>query len=351
MRGMLTCLHSEFLVCGSLSLADPVVLYRNGEWDSYINTQKEEKCLDKGLEVYGSEEKYLEYANNFRKYIQMANMKLIPKFSDISNKMTVSEFEDLLPTLQKFWYYYGITEFSYHEKAHQKQIETGDKVLEKNLKDLESLKFEGREILNAFVFDDGVLPNLLRGIALQGGLESEDGLYLFSHDLLTLLKGGSVSKELLAERKTYYGCALIEDTFTVFSDTEAKTLWSEFHPKLDEVSEISGTVANKGYAKGRVIIAPMLTSPDAIREIIDRMEEGDILVAESTTPELMGLCKKAAAIVTDQGGMLSHAAVVSREMNKPCVIGTQIATQVLKDGNEVEVDANRGVITIISRNN
>ena len=59
--------------------------------------------------------------------------------------------------------------------------------------------------------------------------------------------------------------------------------------------------------------------------------------------------KKAAAFVTDTGGIISHAAIVSREMKKPCVVGAKIATKVLKDGMEVEVDAGKGVVRILER--
>lgn len=61
-----------------------------------------------------------------------------------------------------------------------------------------------------------------------------------------------------------------------------------------------------------------------------------------TNPDLVTAMKIAGAIVTDLGGITSHAAIVSRELNIPCVIGTKIATKVFKDGDMVEVDANRG---------
>ena len=57
----------------------------------------------------------------------------------------------------------------------------------------------------------------------------------------------------------------------------------------------------------------------------------------------------AGAIVTNQGGITSHAAIVSRELNIPCIIGTKIATKVLRDGDLVEVDANKGVVKIIKK--
>lgn len=72
--------------------------------------------------------------------------------------------------------------------------------------------------------------------------------------------------------------------------------------------------------------------------------KGDILIANQTTPEYVPLMKKASAIVTDQGGITAHAAIISRELNIPCVIGTKSATKVFKDGDRVEVDATKGVV-------
>ena len=74
------------------------------------------------------------------------------------------------------------------------------------------------------------------------------------------------------------------------------------------------------------------------------MKKGAVLVTGSTGPEMIIACKKAGAIVTEEGGITSHAAIVSRELGIPCVIGTKIATQVLKDGDLVEVDAYNGMV-------
>ena len=63
-----------------------------------------------------------------------------------------------------------------------------------------------------------------------------------------------------------------------------------------------------------------------------------------TFPSFIAAMEKAAAFVTDEGGILCHAAIVSREMNKPCVIATKIATKIFKDGDLVEVDADKGVV-------
>ncbi len=63
-----------------------------------------------------------------------------------------------------------------------------------------------------------------------------------------------------------------------------------------------------------------------------------------THPEFLVLMKKASAVITDEGGITCHAAIVAREMGKPCVIGTKIATKVLKDGDLVEVNADKGIV-------
>jgi pyruvate,water dikinase len=74
------------------------------------------------------------------------------------------------------------------------------------------------------------------------------------------------------------------------------------------------------------------------------MKDGNILVSAATSPSIMPAMKKAAAFVTDEGGLTSHAAIVARELNTPCVFGTKIATKVLNDCDLIEVDATNGII-------
>lgn len=104
---------------------------------------------------------------------------------------------------------------------------------------------------------------------------------------------------------------------------------------------VKGQVASYGKATGCVkIIDP--TNPFACD-----FTPGDILVCTMTTPELVPLMKKAAAIITDFGGILSHAAIVSRELNVPCIVGTQNATKVLKDGCMIRVDTELEEVVVV----
>jgi phosphoenolpyruvate synthase/pyruvate phosphate dikinase len=101
--------------------------------------------------------------------------------------------------------------------------------------------------------------------------------------------------------------------------------------------ELVGQTAQPGYAKG--IVKIILRAKD-----ISKMNKGDILVSIATDPDIVPAMKMAGAIVTEQGGITSHAAIVSRELGIPCVIGTKIATKIFKDGDLVEVDANKGIV-------
>ncbi|MHB8084243.1 MAG: phosphoenolpyruvate synthase [Dehalococcoidia bacterium] len=100
---------------------------------------------------------------------------------------------------------------------------------------------------------------------------------------------------------------------------------------------IRGLGAGPGRGSGEVRV---LASP--IQD--NGFESGDVLVAEMTTPDWVPLMKKASAIVTDGGGMTCHAAIVSREMGLPCVVGTRTATKVLKDKMLVTVDGTHGIV-------
>lgn len=100
---------------------------------------------------------------------------------------------------------------------------------------------------------------------------------------------------------------------------------------------LKGIPASPGIGTGEVKI---LKTPKEI----DRIRKGDVLVAPMTSPDYVPAMKKARAIITDEGGMTSHAAIVSREMGVPCVVGTKKATKELKDGQIVTVNGKTGEI-------
>ncbi|MDI9610060.1 MAG: pyruvate, water dikinase [Archaeoglobales archaeon] len=109
--------------------------------------------------------------------------------------------------------------------------------------------------------------------------------------------------------------------------------------ELEEAGKIllKGLGASPGLAVGEVRIVQS-------EKDISKVREGDILVAVMTTPDMVPAMKRASAIVTDEGGMTCHAAIVSRELGVPAVVGTKNATEVLKDGMVVTVDGEKGMV-------
>lgn len=105
--------------------------------------------------------------------------------------------------------------------------------------------------------------------------------------------------------------------------------------------ELQGTGASSGRIFGTAKIC--FTAQTAKEKI----QEGDILVTGMTMPDFIPAIKRAAAVVTDEGGLTCHAAIICRELGKPCVVGTRLATRLIKDGAKIEVNANHGVVKIL----
>ena len=121
----------------------------------------------------------------------------------------------------------------------------------------------------------------------------------------------------------------------------AKVIFNTIFPK-QKVKELKGMTASGSKEKitGKVSVI-LNTSTDKFT--------GGILVTTMTRPDFLPLMRRAKAIITDEGGLTCHAAIISRELGIPCIIGTKIATKVLKDGDMVEVDANKGIVKKIKK--
>lgn len=156
---------------------------------------------------------------------------------------------------------------------------------------------------------------------------------------------GLVTREQLARRyETGVLFSTVENHYRVIEGSEAESIHQELEEKIKGRGDgkvLVGQVACQGYARGtaRIILG---------QEDFHRFGEGEILVTGMTRPEFVPLMRKAAGIVTNEGGITCHAAIVSRELGKPCIIGTQKATQLIKDGDVVEVRANHGTVRILS---
>lgn len=168
-------------------------------------------------------------------------------------------------------------------------------------------------------------------------LETTRIIDYFHWEIVDALKGNKVDMEKIDDRPSGFGLVFIAESLYVGDRAGAESVKKMIDKPVEDTDEIRGTVACFGKVTG---IARVLFSSDEI----NRVEEGDILVTAMTTPDFVPAMKKCAAVVTDEGGISCHASIVAREMKKPCVIGTKVATQVFKDGDLIEVDAENGIV-------
>jgi phosphohistidine swiveling domain-containing protein len=161
--------------------------------------------------------------------------------------------------------------------------------------------------------------------------------YAFPPEMAEILEE-SIEPTELDKRISYCMILWTLDNYDVITDVPLIEKLDKIGTGESEtVHELVGFTASRGNATGRVRILESA-------EEIGKIEEGDVLIAVMTRPDYLPAMQKAAAFVTDEGGITCHAAIIAREMKKPCIIGTKIATKTFKDGDMVEVDADNGIV-------
>lgn len=158
-----------------------------------------------------------------------------------------------------------------------------------------------------------------------------------------IFRGRAVSKEEIKDRQKSFLFYVNNGKAEFYSGKKALQKKSQLiSEEKYKVKEFQGQTACRGKVRGRVVLFSWIE--EDLSKKMEKMKKGDILVAGQTRPFLMPSIKKAAGIITDEGGITCHAAIVSRELKIPCIIGTRIATRALNDGDLVEVDADKGIV-------
>ncbi len=189
------------------------------------------------------------------------------------------------------------------------------------------------------------LQNFYRLISLAAGIKYADWIHLTSVEIKQALAGSlKISMQEIAKRKSGYFYIFENGKPSLYTGAKARALTKQLERATaalpTKTDQIVGQPASPGQVTGRVRICR--SAAEAAK-----LGPGEILVAVMTTPDYVPAMKQAAAIVTDEGGLLSHAAIVSRELGKPCIVGTKIATRLLKYGDMVEVDAGSGIVKLL----
>lgn len=310
-------------------------------WMSFLPKSTHIKTLEEGQKLYTSEELFNNFHREFNGYMNSTSSfceSVLKK-----EEVTTNDVKEFFNRACKHWVFYSKTEFFYTDNIDLKKMVI-------NIEEFDKLKLEGRAYLNKLIFEDtGYVKGLLDKVSSQTSVSRSELLNYKVEEIINLLdKQEKVPADTLEKREVFFAS---QDTI-LFGDDSRKIVGEFLKPYRELSNIIKGTVARKGkvIAKARVLM-PEFKDFDKILKAVELMEQGEVLVAETTSPDIISACKKASAIITNQGGTLSHAAIISRELGIPCIIGTDKDVILnIKTGDLLEVDADNGVIRILDKN-
>lgn len=178
-----------------------------------------------------------------------------------------------------------------------------------------------------------LMAGILSRLEVKYKIKNKILSYLIIDELEKFFDVGKLSAIDDIEKRKKYVLIKYDGNYSFFDDPNT---WNILNPQTDK-DFVKGRVAYKGKIQGIVRVI------NKIKEA-DDLKKGEILVTSMTDPRYVPAMKRAGAIITDEGGITCHAAIVSRELKLPCIIGTKEATQVFKNGDIVKVDADNGII-------
>lgn len=324
-----------------------IVIFRNNLWTTYLPKKVQEETLKEGVSLFSNRKKFKKYVEEFNDY-KKRSTSFFEKLTS-KKKIEKDDLKKFFNFISELWLYYKKTEFFYVDEAYKKS--QTDKTTAKNLKHLEKIKNSGREHLNRMIFGNfSYLAKILNKISKQFDIDIDSLFWSSKDEVLGLYDDIKIDKEKIKKRKDAYAFLILNGNMIIYEGKKAKEFISSF---IFEESKnlIKGVPANPGKVRAKAKVMKYGADTfDKVSQLIKEMDVGDILVAETTSPEIMPACKKASAILTNQGGLLSHAAIVSRELNIPCIVGLGNITHLVKDGDLLEVDANNGTVKILKKN-
>lgn len=275
----------------------------------------------------------------------MAKAESIKALSNtLLNKEFISEdFEKVIESFKLF-----IEAYDDYNKFHviPKQLidYVSQDIVEKVIGDLREARLASEPV---HALADKVIQKFAEKIAAEKNKENKAGKIRYTAESIVCMtkpeldiyfaeRNLPASKELASRQKSAALVITRKESIVTTDETQiSKIELLNVKPMKD--GEVKGNIAFKGKVIGK---ARIVYDPTESKEF----SKGDILITGMTRPEYVPLMEKAAAIVTDSGGLLCHAAIVARELGKPCIIGTQFATKMFRDGDLIEVDANIGIV-------
>ncbi len=288
-----------------------------------------------------SEGKLMVVLNEFKEIIK-TRIKLSSKFIStnldlLEKKKIIALFNEFHELYIKYWQYH-IFAFNLGRALENTKY---NYLLEKH----HNLIKEVRSHHPFLFFDEEFLPHLYKWITKRYKIDQSYLFYLTPKELVHVIENQIIKKEELEKRRRYYLAEISDNKVVVRSgDSAYEEYLRRIGPEniIKPTSSIKGRVAYKGTVIGRAKVI-------LFRKDLKKIQDNSILVAPQTTPDVVPYLKKVKGIITDEGGITSHAAIISREYKIPCIIGTSTATKIIKDNDLVLIDGEKGEVKILER--
>ncbi len=276
------------------------------------------------------------------------SQEIIKEVDDIFNKYKEFDFKKLNTEELVSLFNIFRTELNKYSELYTRAEDSKTRKLTKENVDLEkiaTLRLELRKLLPLLA--DIVFGKFLKKIARRNGLDIQKDLYFYSFDEMTglLHEGRKVAEVEIKKRRNGYALLREGEQSRLFIENDAIILWNKVNDLVlpKDKSVIKGSPVFGGVVKGRARVIIQSDNEKIIKNGYN-VEKGEIIVTDMTKPDMMIACMKAAGIITDEGGVVCHASIIARELKKPCIVGTKFATQVIKDGDLLELDAETGIV-------
>ncbi len=321
-----------------------IVMYKNSMIHVYYINDRDKKEADRFFNFFVRKE-------NAAKYQKMTGVAMdkLKKISDeyknlnikkLSNKDLEKKFKDILQFLALYGNLYIFT-----EAAAMFRFEVKRGRYKKLIEKLGKIRFALHEKSKMLWLVLG--GKLMSEISKRRGLGFSDLFFYTSKEIKDLFRNKKVDEKVIDLRKKGFAFISFPDKKILLVGNDFKKLFKEIIKNKNIIGKkIKGLAVMRGAIKARAEV--ILHDKRSIVKKLKLFRMGDILVTDMTSPDdAIMVSKKAGGIITDEGGITSHAAIIAREFKIPCIVGTKIATQIIKTGNLVEINGHTGVITIL----
>ncbi|OGB74556.1 hypothetical protein A2V68_03065 [candidate division Kazan bacterium RBG_13_50_9] len=364
----LNALMTDIMIQGAYGKSPAVFIVEDGIWQMYLPTNFLANTEAIGYANALDPNFLPQYQQKATKLTRSLDQLIIRKqeVKSLNQSTFTAFFNELTQAVIRFFSLYTLTEFFYfgklEEELHKWATHNTSHQALQTMDELLNNKYKGRapghiKTISHFLRETGKIRLLLRdkvnklwmgdsifadvGKSFQKITGRNDFSELTIEETKQILKGQSVPSAI--HRKKLLAVVQENGIWQFVSEDKARNIIKKVRGKKHTSNLIKGQTASPGCITG---VAKVFSLAQQLHDF-SNFKQGDILVSSTTGPEFMAAIQRAGAIVTDEGGLMSHAAIISRELGKPCIVGTKLGTQTIKDGDLVEVDADKGIVRVV----